>query len=341
MGNEHKDSPQFEADDIADAILGMTNDDDSSENTTESESNTAELADEVISNEEHHDAHKPKFELTSIYPKIMAGIIAVGIITGIGLAIAKSHSKPEITVEQITDVPDSIAEQVEADKETAGFYQYDALGNKYVLLTFGETSGLAMSVTPNIDGKSVYFAIGTTEVVEDTVDCEYQLYKTDAESISADETKLKNPAYGVGSEGINVGWVERTENGAYFITPIMDTSPTDRVFDTAGDANLSNGLYSYTYQIQSSGAFVSECTKISDYTCHAIIDKCEDTTADILLGDQKIRLKVDIQGLDDASVELLNVAKENDSLIEICLTDTGSQLAISKVMPYGSISNPN
>lgn len=256
----------------------------------------------------------------------------------IGLvALAISAFKPKtsiVAVEEISLVPEVISEQVETDKAIPGMHQYEALGNTYVLLTFGETCGYAMNVTPKTDESSVHFEVHADQVSSTEIKCEYKLFKVGAKAVSADENVLKNPGYGVGSEGLNIGWVQETSNGEYFITPILDPSPTDRVFRAEAEAPLSTGLYFYEYIIRSSGAYVTKAEKLGDYTCYATVGEVDAEVGKITLffGTERVPLSVSVSDLNETDREYLAHAFETTTQARISLKETDGKPIIDHVV---------
>lgn len=246
---------------------------------------------------------------------VCSAVVLIGVLI---FAIWRAHTPPAAmaTVTEVAEneVPADIAASIHQDALTPGFYEYEAGADTYVMLTFGEVSGIALNVTPNIDGTSVYFAASGTDVSDMDVAAEYRVFRTDATAISADEQALKNPYYGVGSAGMNIGWVSPTENGAFYITPLMDTSPTDRVFISSTGVPLSSGVYYYEYDIQSAGAYITAAEPMDEYELWAHIDRFDDEamTADLLIGEEQVRFTVSTARMDDDAMALLREAEESD-----------------------------
>lgn len=239
------------------------------------------------------------------------------------------------TVEEILaqDVPEEVMTHIQEDVSTAGFYQYDGEDCAYVMLSYGEVSGISMNVVPQINDNSVYFAVSGTEVVGTETEAVYRIYKTNASAISADELALKSPHYGVGTSGMNVGWIEVTKDGNYYITPLLDTSPTDRVFLSNADTKISDGLYYYEYLIQSSAAYLTTAEKQDEYWLWTKVDEFvpDTTTVDLLLGEENIRFQASIAQLNESQVEQLTNAYERDEAVKLTLANVNSTPTIIAV----------
>lgn len=260
-------------------------------------------------------------------------IIAVVFLGAILLLLFnKPQSVPQAAVEEaaFNTLPQDIAEAVAEDLATPGYYEYEAGPNTYVLLTYGEVTDVAMNVTPRIDGTSVYFAVSSTKVTQPELMPVYRLFLTDATAISADETALMSPYYGVGSSGMNIGWVEETENNEYFVIPLKDTTPTDRVFKSNVDLR-TNGLYYYEYSIQNAGAYITAAEKMDEYEVWVSVKSVEDTTANLMVGAQKITMTADITELDEDSVELLNQAINAEYNVKVTLKASSDKLSVASV----------
>ena len=260
--------------------------------------------------------------------------VILGALAGAAVFIVLNQPKEEAvaTVEEITleALPQGIADEVVEDREIAGFYEYDAGPNTYVLLSYGSVSDVAMNVTPRVDKTSVYFAISSTKVSNPEVAPVYRFYLTDATAISADETALRSPNYGVGSTGMNVGLVDATENGEFYVTPLKDTAPTDRVFKSNVTMD-GNGLYYFEYSIQSAGAYMVAAEKLDEYEVWVKVDTLDKLTADLFIGDEDIRLQAGTTELDEDSVELLQQAMEGGYNIKVTLGTVSGTLSISAV----------
>ena len=282
-----------------------------------------------------YDAYRaPYFKWFAIIMGLIVAICAGGLI----YSHIASDKGPYVT--EVEEVPPSVEADFEKDVKSPGMHEYEALGSTYVLLTFGETSGIDMTVDPDVSGNSVYFNIGSEKVSEQDVRCVYRLYRTNAGEISADENKLKAPGYGVGSEGVNIGFVKESGDNEYYITPVLDTTPTDRVFMTSGEARLGTGIYRYGYMIDSTGAKVTSCKALSNYECYAYIDKvdAEDHTVDLLFGDDKVRLTADASSLSQAEAESIASLAGEDTLASVKLACRDGEAAVISVAQFGGVS---
>ena len=281
-------------------------------------------------------SHKKKKPRLTPSIKIACEIsIIIAIVFAAWLFIYPDSKAETATYEKVEIIPSRIMEKMESDIPTPGMHTYPDGNETYVLLTLGETSGFAMNITPFSDSKStIHFKISATRVSSDIVDYEYCVYKTDATAISADETVLKNPGYGVGSSGTNIGYVEKTKNGAYYIVPLFDTAPTDRVFLDEVGSITENGLYRYVYEIRSTGAFGTEAENLPEYTVFAIIERIsnDETIAHLLLSEEKTGLPVHIEGLDEASKETLQAAVSVENHLKVKLSMKNGVLTLVEIV---------
>lgn len=265
---------------------------------------------------------------------VMVVIIAVAGI--IGATVFRHNSSDTAVVEEIvseTDIPGSVLSAMNDDIDTAGFYKYDAGSDTYVLLSLGNVANIGLSVTPQIDGTSVHFALSGVEVSDPEVHQVFRVFKTDAVAVSADEKVLENPYYGVGSEGMNVGWVEPTGNGEYYIIPLMDTAPTDRLFKAKAEATLGTGVYYYEYSIQSSGAMITTAEKLDSYSFWASVDRIDNEarTTDILVGDNDVRFNLDTSLLDDTGLSELLKAHDKNIEAKFSVVNASGKASIESI----------
>lgn len=259
-----------------------------------------------------------------------AALLLLVVIT-IPLFLTSCSKEPETVVEEVTELPEKLADMIIADAATAGFYTYEADNGTYVLMSYGSCAGLDMNVRYALEDDSVYFDAEAVSVADMTIHDEYRVYFTNATAISANETTLKNPGYGIGSVGLNTGWVEISEDNSFYITPIFDTKPIDRVFLTSGEARLGRGLYHYEYEIRSNGAFVTAAEKVDDIVC--VVKVCdlnyEAHTADILLGDEEVRITTAIDALMEDELEAVKYAYENEKTLNVTLADYNGLLTLT------------
>lgn len=263
-------------------------------------------------------------------------VLAVVIIGALSIYLLNSFVTKSIpSVEEVfaENVPEEIMTLMQKDASTAGFYQYDGEDCEYVMLSYGEISGISMNVVPQISDNSVYFAVSGTDVIGTETEPVYRIYKTNASAISADELALKSPHYGVGTSGMNVGWIDVTKDGNYYITPLLDTSPTDRVFLSNTDTKISNGLYYYEYLIQSSAAYLTAAEKQDEYWLWTKVDEFvpNATVVDLLLGEECIRFQVSIAQLNETQVEQLTNAYERDVSVKLAIANVNSSPAVIAV----------
>lgn len=262
-----------------------------------------------------------------------------------GIRIFTKDTTQIIAVEELTQAPDAITEQVEADKLSPGMHIYDSLNNYYVLLTFGETCGYVMNVMPNATEDSVHFAVSAEEVASTVIEPVWRLYKVGTAAISADEGTLKNLGYGVGSRGLNIGYVQKTHNsGEYFITPLLDTAPNDRLFRAEGSAELSSGLFYYEYTIRSGGAFVTACEPLEDYPVSAQVGdiKATEQNATLMVGDEKVSFLIDTASLTEEDIAYMQSAKEQGSSINVLIANKGEKAsAVGIIYPGMSAGDVN
>lgn len=199
----------------------------------------------------------------------------------------------EVDFASITDT--DLKTSMEEDIKTPGYYTYPANETEsYVLLTFGETANLVMNVSPEIDGRSVYFKIGFTEISENEPHVEAHLYLTDAEAIGGDEAYLVFPGYGVGASGYNTGWSDKLEDGKCYVTPLEETRIIDRVCIPDAGVDMGTGFYNYEYEVTSSGARIKSATKLDNYKvwCHIENIDEENSKCLLLVGDEQVSFTV-------------------------------------------------
>lgn len=263
-------------------------------------------------------------------PLIIAACLICAIVA-VPLYLSSRDKPQETVVEEVTELPEALVDAITVDAATAGFYTYEADGGTYVLMSYGSCAGLDMNVRYAMEDGSVYFDAEAVAVADVTVHDEYRVYFTNANAISANEVTLKNPGYGVGSVGLNTGWVEVSEDNSFYITPIFDTKPIDRVFLTSGEARLGRGLYHYEYELRSNGAFVTATEKVDDITCTVKVCDMnyEAHTADILLGDEEVRITTAIDALTEDELEAVKYAYENESTLNVTLADHNGLLTLT------------
>ena len=176
---------------------------------------------------------------------------------------------PEVTAERIPlqELPPEVLADCEHSLRTAGMHTYqDSANNTYVLLTYGDACGYAMYATPHINGDDVYFRIYACKDDTHTAP-EYEIYKTNGVSISANTPSLLNPEYCPGVKGVNLGWITVSENTIYCITPILDVASNDDAFIVAGDAYIpSSGMYRYEYTVRSTGTYILSAVRQDTYS---------------------------------------------------------------------------
>lgn len=263
-------------------------------------------------------------------PIIIAACLVCAIVA-VPLYLSLRDKPQETVVEEVTELPEALVDAITADAATAGFYTYEADGGAYVLMSYGSCAGLDMNVRYAMEDGSVYFDAEAVAVADVTVHDEYRVYFTNANAISANEVTLKNPGYGIGSVGLNTGWVEVSEDNSFYITPIFDTKPIDRVFLTSGEARLGRGLYHYEYELRSNGAFVTSAEKVDDITCTVKVCDMnyEAHTADILLGDEEVRITTAIDALTEDELEAVKYAYENEATLNVTLADHNGLLTLT------------
>lgn len=271
------------------------------------------------------------------YLALLLVLSAFGFAVGFGIGrLAKLWCGPDTqtcTVTLVEEIPASLTEDIQRDRETPGMFIYEANGHKYILLTFGRTVEYAMEVEPHIDGMSVHFAVGATPVSNAGARPEYRVYQTDAETISCDEYRLSNPGYGPGAAGMNYGWVQPTSDGTFHITPLLDTTPMDRVFLADMGVTLQRGLYYYEYEVRSTGSSVTFAQRLEQYDLSARIGQVDDngTTCDILVPDGNVRATCNITGLSENDIEYLRQAAGQSFIVRMTLKDTQGILTIATV----------
>lgn len=284
------------------------------------------------------DKNKSTLKANCVAPIMVRFIVLLSAaIIGASIAYLLNYfvTKSIPTVEEVLtqDIPEEIMTHIQEDASTAGFYQYESEDGEYAMLSYGEVSGVSMNVVPQISDNSVYFAVSSTEIVGIETEPVYRVYKTNASAISADELALKSPYYGVGTSGMNIGWVEVTAEGNYYITPLMDTSPTDRVFLSNTKTKINNGLYYYEYLIQSSAAYLTAAEEQDEYWLWTKVDEFvpDSTTVDLLLGEENIRFQVSVTQLDEAQIEQLANAHERDVTVKLAIGNMNGTPAIVAV----------
>lgn len=263
-------------------------------------------------------------------PLIIAACL-VCVVAIVLLCLSLRDRPQETVVEEVTELPEALAEAMTADAATAGFYTYEAEKGTYVLMSYGSCAGIDMSVRYAVEDDSVYFDPEAIAVADVSVHDEYCVYFTNASAISANEVVLKNPGYGIGSVGLNTGWVEISEDNSFYITPILDTKPIDRVFLTSGEARLGRGLYQYEYEIRSNGAFVTAAEKLDDVvrTVRVCDMNYEAHTADILLGDEEVRITAAVDTLTEDELEAVKYAYDNETTMNAILADRNGLLTLT------------
>lgn len=284
------------------------------------------------------DKNKSALKANHVTPAMVRFIVLLSAaIIGASIAYLLNYfvTKSIPTVEEVfaENISEEVMNLIQEDAATAGFYQYESEDGIYVMLSYGEVSGISMNVVPQISDNSVYFTVSGTDVVGADTEPVYRIYKTDASAISADELALKSPYYGVGTSGMNVGWVEATAEGNYYITPLMDTSPTDRVFLSNAEVKINDGLYYYEYLIQSSAAYLTAAEERDEYWLWTKVDEFlpDSATVDLLLGEENIRFQVSIAQLDDAQIELLTNAHERDTTVKLAIGKVNDTPAVITV----------
>ena len=293
--------------------------------------------------EQETKSHSQKLRKIRIIAAISAAVLAMSCIL-LSVSLKKSSNQEEekeTASVEVVEEDASFEELVKDDIPKAGLHTYDlGDGNKLVLLSFGEVIGLGMSATPNIDGPSVYFSVSAVDIaVGSGPRYVYRLYKTDAKGISADMDVLLNPGYGVGSEGVNVGWVEPEDDGEFFVTPLFDDAPITRVFRTDAGVELGTGLYNYEFEVRTNGAYITYCEPIETYTRRFKVASVspENGAAEFLTVERGVRIKAVFSDLSDEELSELKVCEGQDFTTEVTFNVVDGKLSILRVtVPWPS-----
>ena len=233
-------------------------------------------------------------------PWVLGGIAVALVLIAAGLFIHKNggfeKEQPEASVTEVelSDITDeTILSYIAKDVNTPGYYAYESDKGTYVLLTFGETLNLVMDVNPMIDGMSVYFKIGFTEISETNPHLESHIYLTDAEAIGGDEAYLVFPGYGVGASGFNTGWVEKESDGSVYIVPLEETRILDRVAVCEPGVTMNTGFYRYEYAVTTTGVKIRYASELDDYAIWCRVQNIDEEalTCDLSVGDENVVLK--------------------------------------------------
>lgn len=274
--------------------------------------------------------------------------LVVAIVFGACLSKPAIYTATEISMD---DLPTEIKQKAEKDVEDSGAYFYrmeEQSDSSYVLLTFGKQLDLSMEVEIEQIEDGLYFSVSAveSETGEDTV---YKLYETDAPTISSDKNILENPRLVQGSVGMNVGYLTKSDGG-YYVEPLENDKTNDRVYSYAGNDDLVNGLYRFTYQLTANGPEIISASAIDQYTKSGYVEAI-DTDAGIvsafLVGEESIKFSFLYEAADVNLVTALEDAAHYGSEATVNFTfhyDTNRKslmLDSAKIMnmPMGEIDS--
>lgn len=322
-----------------------------------------------------------KYNLVKDY-RFLIGVFAVCLLVLIFALFGKNDGMATAT--EVTEVPESIREQFDKDVKLNGIYHYTTDDKYYTLLTFGEIVGVGMTVQTDATEDSIYFNVDTRELDSTQPALIYKLFECSTENTDANILKLLNPTYGVGTVGVNVGYVtpnysteahgQAESNGPsesdgesigttgvnginssksfneskavetdeipteFYIAPIEDISIPDRIFKADNNVILTEGLYSFEYEVRDTGTYVTSATPLSDITCFAYIDTFdqENNVADIEVRDAFCGLTtgftVNTEGLNQHSIEEMINAQSGGYMLNLQLAPIEGGLKIEKAI---------
>lgn len=274
---------------------------------------------------------------------LLCGIIIAAIIYF--LSGSQSYYSKEITLE---DLPESIRQEAEASLETGGAYFYrsgDDENLSYVLLTFGVQKDLAMKVECSDIEDGLYFSVTPVETANEE-QVVYKVYETNATTISSDKNVLQNPRLVQGSQGINVGYLQKSDAG-YYILPLEDDTTNDRVFKYDGD--IADGLYRYTYTLSKDGPVITNVSAIDQYSKKGYVSNIDTDSCVVdvyLVGEQEIKFPLHFDPANAELLHTLSTAKEYGAGMMLNFTihhEEGKGLYIDSVkvmtMPFQTEQN--
>ncbi len=219
---------------------------------------------------------------------------------------------------QVDEITDEIFSLIQNDLAIAGSHVYDFYGEKLVLLTYGETLGLSMEVMPEINGDAVYFNVSAAKVSGSTPAYEYKVYTTNAETVSANETHLKNPAYGPGTTGVNIGFLLSGNGEDVYAIPLLDTKAPDHVFYTEQGTKPEDGLYQYEYKVTAFGAAITSVKRVEWYQTEVFVTGYdeESQTAKVIVAPDGVGFTLSTATVDEYSAYWLAQYKEMPDVSE-------------------------
>lgn len=250
------------------------------------------------------------FKMTN---KVKAGIAiaVVGVMAIAGITFAALNADSHYYAKEVSmdGLPETVREQALEDVENGGAYFYRDAENEdisYILLSFGSQMDLAMDVETSEIDDGLYFSVEPieTEAEEGLV---YKVFETDAPAVSSDKNVLQNPRLVQGSNGLNVGYIQKSDTG-YYVSPLEDDGTNDRLY--AYDGELPDGLYRFTYQLGQDGPVITNADAIENYSKKGYVTDVNadlSTVSLVLVGEQEIKYNM---YFDAADYELLHTLQD-------------------------------